>query len=647
MQYSIFINGQACDILSSTKPEFSRQVNNIGDPSEIRADNVIGLDLPDTNLNRVLTRQTVLADNDSNFEKDYFRVDVIYDGVPLIDNGKGQIDEVLDKKIRIAVISGNANVFQLIDNLNLNDLRFPELDHLYRVADVTNRMNGDWTQGYIYPVLDYGRTILPSVYDKVIRMYPDDDQNIFPAMFERYVFEAIFAAQGYTISGDVLNDTYFLKCIIPFTNEFFRNGARYAEENAFTSPTGSGFGVVNITGDTVFVIDDINIIPIAGTSYVIVNTASISVSVNASIVVNQVITGGDGGYYDAQAGILLNGVLTDVDSNGFFNVSPGDILQLAIVISTTSLPASPTNDSTLSWVLTNGYFFTSGYSNLILYNNEVQMEAQLPEMSQIDYVKSVMNRFGMIVQTDNLLKNCNFYSIEEVINRKFGAYDWTDRLNGDYSRKQTRIEEFALTNIYAYASDDTALRPVNILTKTYPYGSGSFNLNDNTLQNVAEKIELEFAGTFDISPTGVLNEWLGQILHWVETSTPTVYEAQEITPRCLYLNYKLGINIAIDAGIFGTISMPNAAIGNFSIPISGTNLDFNNLLQRYYPLFIDRVLGNCRKFEVWCYLYAIDISQFDFKRPVYFSQFGGYFYVEQIQSFIGNDSPTKLFLTKV
>jgi hypothetical protein len=233
-----------------------------------------------------------------------------------------------------------------------------------------------------------------------------------------------------------------------------------------------------------------------------------------------------------------------------------------------------------------------------------------------------------------------------VINRKFGAYDWTDRLSGSFSRKQTRVEEYALTNIYTYIEDETALRPVVIAANSYPYGSGSFSLTDKTLQNTAEMLELPFAGTFDVAPTGALNEWLAQILHWIETDVPTVYESQEIQPRCLYLNYKQGINIAVDAGVFGTISMPNASIANFSIPISGQNLDWNSLLQGFYPLFIERVLENCTKFEVWIFLNAIDISQFDSKRPVYFSQLGGYFYCEQIQSFIGNDKPTKLFLTR-
>lgn len=648
MQYSIFISGSPVDLPPETKPEFSKQANNIGQLADVKADEVIGLDLPDTGENRRLTKYVGLADNANGFARDYFRVDVNYDGVLLIDNGLGYILEVENGNIRLNVISGNANIFNSFVDLTLQDLRFPELDHLYDLFQVTFNINNSYTDGFIYPLIDYGRTTAPTIYDKVVRMFPDNDQNIFPAMFERYVFEAIFAAQGYSVAGDFFDDAFFSKCIIPYVNEEFKNGARYAEENQIDFTGGALSNFYGITGDFFNVIDDSQFFIVAGSATVIATTATIFFELTGDITSNEVILSGSGVTYNVGLSMVLNGVLV---TDTFVTVVPADIIELAVFITLTALQAIPVNSSNIFFTLTNGGYNSVEFSNAILYGDEVQMEAQLPAMTQTDYVKSVMHRFGLIVQTDNLSKICTFYSLDEVSQKKYGVYNFTQYLTNiepfGYSRKETRFESYGKINVFSYSKDETVTPAILINGNFFPYGTAKFNLTDNTLQKFAEILDVAFSGTNDIAPAGVLNEWLAKIPHWIETDVIGVYEPQEIEPRCLYLNYKQVINVSIDAGIYGTNVEANAAIANFDIPNVPKTLHFSKLISNYYPRFVSEILGDTLKLEVWCFLPAILISEFDHRKPVYFAQFGAYFYVNQIQSFVGNETPTKLFLTRV
>ena len=113
-----------------------------------------------------------------------------------------------DSKIEYEVmILGNVgNIFNALGTAELTALDMTAYDHTYDYATQVASWTNDYTDGYCYPLIDYG-------YDNDLTKV--NVEHLFPSIFLRTYIDAIFESVGYTYSSTFFDSEYFKKLIVP------------------------------------------------------------------------------------------------------------------------------------------------------------------------------------------------------------------------------------------------------------------------------------------------------------------------------------------------------------------------------------------------------------------------------------------------
>jgi len=113
-----------------------------------------------------------------------------------------------DSKIEYEVmILGNVgNIFNSLGTAELTALDLSAYDHTYDYATQVASWTNDHTDGYCYPLIDYG-------YDNDLTKV--NVEHLFPSVFLRTYIDAIFQSVGYTYSSTFFDSEYFKKLIVP------------------------------------------------------------------------------------------------------------------------------------------------------------------------------------------------------------------------------------------------------------------------------------------------------------------------------------------------------------------------------------------------------------------------------------------------
>jgi hypothetical protein len=113
-----------------------------------------------------------------------------------------------DSKIEYEVmILGNVgNIFNALGTAELTALDLSDYDHTYDYATQVASWTNDYTDGYCYPLIEYG-------YDNDLTKV--NVEHLFPSVFLRTYIDAIFQSVGYTYSSTFFDSEYFKKLIVP------------------------------------------------------------------------------------------------------------------------------------------------------------------------------------------------------------------------------------------------------------------------------------------------------------------------------------------------------------------------------------------------------------------------------------------------
>jgi hypothetical protein len=91
----------------------------------------------------------------------------------------------------------------------------------------------------------------------------------------------------------------------------------------------------------------------------------------------------------------------------------------------------------------------------------------------------------------------------------------------------------------------------------------------------------------------------------------------------------------------------NFAFTYFDFTGFGQNLNWNSLLQTYYPNFTQKMLGNYRKIKVLAHFTPQFVRSLEFGTPIYAQQLGDYYFVEKIEGFNNDSKMCNLYLVKL
>jgi len=163
---------------------------------------------------------------DVNIQTGDFNIDtltkcsIIQNGIPILENAVLQLLSVNKKQdganyeefveYEVLVKDDASDFFVKLDNSELTDLDFSDLDHVISSANIVSSWSHDVNDGYKY-LLGYQNT---STYTL---------KEAKPAIYAKTYFDKIFASQGFSYTWNTLSVDRFDKLLIPFVGDVKRD----------------------------------------------------------------------------------------------------------------------------------------------------------------------------------------------------------------------------------------------------------------------------------------------------------------------------------------------------------------------------------------------------------------------------------------
>lgn len=117
------------------------------------------------------------------------------------------------------------------------------------------------------------------------------------------------------------------------------------------------------------------------------------------------------------------------------------------------------------------------------------VNANLPDISQLDFVKAICAMYGLFAMPGTEPNSIRFVTLDDVVGKCDEAYDWTDRLlgeaGGDAQEAKFSIGDYAQKNWFRYTEDDTVMVDADY----------ALTINNEALAREKDAIKLPFAPT--------------------------------------------------------------------------------------------------------------------------------------------------------
>jgi hypothetical protein len=108
----------------------------------------------------------------------------------------------------------NSSFGQTIKELFVNDLRsLVQLDHFYTYQSIVDTWDKDWTYGYYYPLIDYGK--FTSRFRMQSNFRGPRVTDLKPSIYVKWIWDQIFDEAGFIYESEFLNSDIFKRLIIP------------------------------------------------------------------------------------------------------------------------------------------------------------------------------------------------------------------------------------------------------------------------------------------------------------------------------------------------------------------------------------------------------------------------------------------------
>lgn len=229
----------------------------------------------------------------------------------------------------------------------------------------------------------------------------------------------------------------------------------------------------------------------------------------------------------------------------------------------------------------------------IIYPSTYPIPQNLPEISQIDYIKAICGMLGIFAVPDPAnVNNLKFVSLNTLQENKVQACDWSDKLarsNGDEPKTtEYKINDYCRNNYFRYKEDDTVSTNAD----------GNLKIDSEILDAEKTVITLPFAPSDGST-----------IRHYELNDDGTAVDAVQVKDRIMRL-------ISDGSGL---------AMLTFD------GLDFTTLLSKYYST-LSRLLNGVITIAEQVMLDEYDLKSLDYSIPFYLRQYGKFYGIVSIRS---------------
>jgi len=351
-----------------------------------------------------------------------------------------------------------ANISKELGESKLNELDLSKYNHLLTQTNVEQSWAGniDYVGSQpngseiLYPIIDYGQAYTGesiSSNDGAIRV-----RNLRPAIKVKSLFDAIINKAGYTYTSTFLSSTFFTSQYMTLANDLegavtnsvdgFKvgmSGNQNATEGITIDfddeTTSSGYYDTNNNFNTT---NNSYVVPHDGqysfVTQLVVNTtvadtsaALVLMYVNGTVYIDSI---------PLNFGSNTVGIDVFTGNEASINLSAGDVVTFRVTGLGSSFGTKQIlNNSTINGTLYDS-FVRLASAPASVEGGEVDFSAGnniMPEDNQVDFIKSILARYNLIVEVDNENpKNLNIIPLQDYYDAGTSK-DWTDKLDENKS----------------------------------------------------------------------------------------------------------------------------------------------------------------------------------------------------------------------
>jgi hypothetical protein len=258
------------------------------------------------------------------------------------------------------------------------------------------------------------------------------------------------------------------------------------------------------------------------------------------------------------------------------------------------------------------------------YGNDIIVSAMLPKVSQVDFMKMVMQKFGLVPQW-KASGTPYFVTIESILTGEHGMDIWTSKLIEETNETYT-VGSYGIANNfkYKYESGETEL----------------FADYEEVVDNESYQQEADIISSIATASkaNGEIYEYLDENGDAESRNTLKVPYFDDdnnlIQVTALRMVYLFPINL-IDRDT-------DTDIGTFTLA-SFDELYWEVLFNAYYAALF-RIVETPVKKELRLNLNTLDVYSLDHFKLKYFEQYNANFYLEKLSNFVGGKTCTGTFI---
>ena len=579
---------------------------NFAEPTSAKS---IEFALPKTanNLNIFECAHVVLNDNTTFM--DFIACEVYIDGVDmLIENCV--VVSVTDE-INIRLFGNGSTFFNSLKGLKLADLALSGLNFTWNAAAIQAGLQT--TSAVLFPVCAYAAGGYTGNNIELAEMPP--------AVFAKTVFAAIISDRGYSIAGDVIDDSNFIKTIIPYSND----RTRYITDEDIEA---LNFEVAMVNGGdqtvpsmTVATVQyDTNIqagLWDTGT-YNYLALRHLRITFQFTLTLSRATVSGAANVWawtqhgaDPPVNVFLgNPYVTTLEIKHTYSVSvtleAGDIFWIEVEdTSGEDILIS----SGLSGTVYKTEVYMVGINSSIFFNDDWVVALNLPDMLQSDFFKEMVMRHAGLMQVNEVTKVITINKFATVVDA--AADDWSALV--DYSEQPEILYEnpFAQNNWMKYEDDTNILKPagtdknIEISNKSLPED------NDYFVSGFGASVAINI---------------LDQNLHVVEINNDS-----GILPRIL-----IAENVVCDSIDFQESGSTIFSETNINVPYFYSprrfDLTFKRIAETYFGDVIT-IMQNYKEVNALMRITAQLIFKLNYFAPKFIKLYGVNFYMVEVTDF--------------
>ena len=553
------------------------------------------------------------------------------------------------------VYSGFINFADAISDKSLQDLDTTDIDL------VKSNGGSHWDIGGMSTI--YGSATSPTFVAVQDGNLPINSRDIdvrkqYPSVYIWELIKRITEGAGWTLESDLIFTDDFKKKILPFANDYPKqadleiNNA-YVKLNKlttaivpFATPSVNTVPIWNELSDVGNKYDPTiaqYIIDYAG-KYIIdiyqpirchFKTATASVGYSATPYV----------YY----GLYKNGTLVsnklvqqtfnsltplsfvkEFDISGQWSVDclDGDVLTIKVITVCGGFSPSPSHLTGSDYYVE--YLYRNDSTNVpakltftlddhLPYHGHWRIATNLPDISQSDFVKSILLMYNLVPFVDARNKVLTLTKFSTITDRS-RANDWSEYVANDQPLIKLHATGYAQLNTITYKQDDN-------VEGNY---DGQFTVDDTTLNLKKNLVELPYSGC-DLGEclNGLLVAECLRVLQDSSTATPSpkILTVASDSQGCTLEDSSFNVTESITHYATFTDDLQSL--------IDTYYVEFVEMLQRYKECLFEMILPE--------YI----IQELDISKPVYIAKHGSYFYINKVDAWKDGLTRCKVTLIKL